>query len=264
MTLPLHILRRFVMPGGVRLTSTEPPREVGGICAICAKSVFYIKINGATQLDGLYSGGLPYHYACKPKSSLCMLPAKQELPLYGNLEPEEYRFWIGYRETKSAYAMCRCCRTSVYGTKMRKEHFQKQEHFVGGKNCAARLADVYSRMLKMAFCCVCHKQRFEHTKWGIPICDSIACQNTWRFDSQIYTPMKMWLELQEKKAEHPEISKVVEQYGDAIIDTNVMQTGKDGKTTYRPWCKVCLMLADTAEHDEEHMRRMLGGGLGDN
>jgi hypothetical protein len=259
MPLPPYILKRYVIPGGVRLLSKEEPKDIAGLCAICTKPVVREKVCGMTQLNGLYSGGQVYHYRCKPIYSANDYPVT-EVPVNGNLEPEEYRFWIGYRDSKSPYAMCRCCRESTYASKMRKEHFQSEKHTIGGKNCSARLAIAYEKLLTLNYCIVCRKQRFGHKKWGIPICEQVQCQNTWRFDTQVYKPLDMWLKLIEKKSDYS-AKKVAEKYGDNLIDTNVLQTDKDGKTTYRPWCNVCLMMADSPEHEEEHMRRMLGGSI---
>ena len=260
--LPRHILRRYVEPGGVRLSRVEPSDEVAGSCVICLRPVHRKRVLSVTQLDGMYKDGGFYHYGCAIEARQSKGLGKVQ-PAWGNLDPEDYRFWIGVRDPHLNYAMCRCCGESTYSAKERAQHFKSDKFRVNGMNCGARLALAYNLMLStQGDCIICHKQRFMFQKWGVPICQDASCHNAWRFDHNKYVRLHGHLMAQKKKEEFLKAqTKLPPKAEDLPKDIQmVSQVGPDGATVFRPFCRVCLMMADRPEHEKEHAKRLLGGG----
>lgn len=245
MTLPLHFLKRFVEPRGIRLPKRSDPVEVAGVCPICKLSVLRKKLLCETQLQGVIQNGVYYHTVCAPKSNLYseVRPAPAIVQVVenvkGNLQMEEYKYWIGYRAKPmdSKWAMCRCCRTMTYGVSDRKEHFRNTKYALDGDQCSTRLVRAYKILLTQDVCLVCKKPRYDGEKWGVPLCHSILCHTNWMFDAgtkyiQLYTQLK----LQEKKSDFLSRQK-------AEIE--------EAKRS-RPYCQECKMFADNPVHDQLH------------
>lgn len=242
------------MPGSNRLARLEPPVEVAGICPTCHKAVTRKKMVGQMQTEGFYRNGDYYHYNCIPQSEHDWR-GRREVTLIprGNLESEEYRIWIGSKETYTTYAMCRCCRTSVYSTLDRQLHIKNEKFAVGGDRCSTRLVKAYKAMLDLSICVICKKQRFSNEKWGVPLCDRPECETEWKFGQNKYMALEYQLLQQVKKAEFMEREKKGEP--------NFVVTKEDGTTIYRPWCKTCVMFSDNAAHSEVHAAAIIEGKI---
>jgi hypothetical protein len=259
MTLPLHFLRRMSAPGGNRLPKQLLLQETAGKCPACNKPVYKTRLLGAYQVDGTFTRGDYYHKECAPvitypvewrRSSILESPK-------GNLGPEEYRFWIGSLMPASALAMCRCCRTSVYGARDRAQHFRDEKFRVGGDQCTVRLIKAYARMLHSPSCLVCKKQRFNHQQWGIPICEQTRCLTEWKFGQDRWIALEAELELQRAKAEwykqHPGQAPPEPIHSELAFITN------SEKLTVRQWCPSCKMFEDSANHALFHANHLVGG-----
>jgi hypothetical protein len=214
------------------------------------------KIMGAFQVQGIYRDGFFYHYHCIPVARDWRTNREEESKvLKGNLEPEEYRFWIGSKESYTTYAMCRCCRTSVYSSIDRKAHLNDEKFAVAGDRCAIRLTKVYAILLEWQVCLVCKKQRFNNKKWGVPLCDRSECHMEWKFGQAKFVAVESLLNQQLKKAEFLAREKV------GKTSTSFAIQESKGVTVFRPWCKVCQMYSDNAAHSEIHAAALIEGKI---
>jgi hypothetical protein len=249
--IPPYMLRRLAMPGGIRLPKREEPQDVAGICPTCSKAVIREVLLGCKQVKGQYTRGDFYHYQCVPRYGYSPggwhVEAKFSIPK-GNLGQEEYRYWIGVEEQSMAFAMCRCCRQSVYGnTRDRTLHFADSRYVLDGNQCSVRLTNAYKQMLlNCRECIICKKNRFNHDKWGVPICELPACERAWKFDvGTRWVALETELMLQKKKAEFLARVKSNEK---AIVTLGE-------KMTERAWCMMCSMFVDQKGHEDIHNRR---------
>jgi hypothetical protein len=92
----------------------------------------------------------------------------------GNLDHEDYRFWIGCHEPRAMYSVCRFCRVPCWNETMRKTHQSRS-------NCCANLTVIYKMLLQRNACVVCGEPK-ERNPWGVPLCKTIGCLSTWKFD----------------------------------------------------------------------------------
>ena len=236
MTLPSHILRRFVCSGGVRLAkraSIEP--EQAGICPTCHQPVLRKKMLAVWQVDGICKNDIYFHYGCQPYTQIdpwYRRGDEDKIEMKGNLDPEEYRYWIGFRDEYSHWAMCRCCGKQVYSKEDRIKHFRDPDYLVGTNQCSTRLVLAYKKMLASQACAACKKPRFGKEKWGVPLCEQASCVNHWKFNQYaIYIRLKYELSEQAKRA------------------------GTDfppEKQTIRVYCQMCRLYEDSVNHAEIH------------
>lgn len=236
MSIPNYMLRRLFFPGGVRLLKATPEEKAQGICPTCSKPVFEKRFMGVMQLDGLYSHGNVYHYGCREVSgSWHKVGAVFTVPR-GNLPQEEYRYWIGYAQQQSGYAMCRACRGSFYSDQQRELHFKDDKVFVGGQNCAVRLVAAYKILLTGQTCLICKRQRFNHTKWGVPICESDTCERAWKFEST------RWIELERILLDQRKRDLLLKK----VAANDALITRIDAPM--REYCSKCKMYKDNTSH----------------
>lgn len=274
MTLPLHILRRWIKPGGVRLAPwPKEPDDIAGPCAACGKPVVRKVFMGVRQLDGVYRGAEFFHYQCQPRNTrpweyYGKKGGKVKIPM-GNLAQEEYRFWVGVNAPvgESKWGQCRCCKTVTYGADERLLHFQKREFLVNGDSCTTRLVNAYKELLGGHLCIVCRGSRFNYSKWGVPLCAKIECETAWKFDQQRHMSLEVILHKQQKTWEAAEETRTLKDTKYTTFNTKpgtmASVTDKDGKTTFRPWCNACRMFADNATHGEIHAARVVSGQIAD-
>lgn len=250
MTLPRYILDRYWKPGGVRLRKLEPPIKVAGICPLCLKEVVFGRINGEEQLTGIRWGGGVWHYHChqanrpgpgRQFADFRVLNGRGK-PVKGNLDEAEYRYWIGFPDDCTILAICRACRTQVYGKFERDRHFKDPTYAVDGDPCSTQLVRCYKRLLTLTHCIVCKKNRYNSERWGVPLCNSADCEATWKFGTDKWAPLQACLNSLKKKA----AAKAME-----IPVLNMP----------RAWCRVCETYTDTKGHNEIHMAYLkLGRG----
>lgn len=256
MTLPLYILRRQVLPGGKRLRKRPVPEpDFAGWCPECGTEVYNKMIMAQKQVDGMNFEGHYYHYECHRKvldrrakqTSDFRKMATSDLAWKGNLGEEEYRFWIGHRNPVSFFAMCRCCRKSIYSTDsgLRKSHFKDEHYVVGGDGCARRLTDAFKEINKTApdNCIVCHTKFYGHGKWGIPICASPVCLNTWKFDMDKNYPM-LEVRLRQQVARADILRRKMQEDADKLV---LIKTNPA-----RKYCDMCKLFEDNEAHEETH------------
>jgi hypothetical protein len=257
--IPAYMLRRIFMPGGTRLAkTTEAMEEVVCICPTCSKAVIRKKMLGAMQTEGIYHRNTFYHYQCVPAPPDWWRGGGAKEPK-GNLGQEEYRFWIGYREEASQYAMCRACRRSVYSTKGREAHFKNEECFVGGDPCSTRLVKAYKALDSMEICIVCKKRHYGKGKWGVPLCESPECHSAWKFGNDRWVYLETQLEAQRRLANAKMAFEQAKGKNDALI-AHVTQVDGKGVETTREYCRLCHLFMDNAAHAEIHAAYMASGG----
>lgn len=244
MTLPLYILRRFTEPGGNRLRKlpslAESLPDIAGICPRCLGNVFYSRIQGVQAVNGIFRDTEFWHYGCAPNGGPAVeskATRKSRVPK-GNLLPEEYRFWIGYKEPASKWARCRACRKEVFGDdKARTKHFSDPQFRVDGCQCTTRLVECYSKMEDVMACIVCKRQRFGNTKWGVPLCERPECHTEWMFSEERHISLEFRLRQQVKDA-------------DLKSPTGVGE-----------WCTTCKLFTNQSGHEEIHNARLISGNV---
>lgn len=253
MTLPHYILRRFVEPGGERQEKRKEFVRVAGICEACDKAVVYRKIMGVEQIDGIWYNGAVYHYQCRQAAGPFL--SRRNKVLKGNLEEEEYRFWVGTPEQGMGFSMCRACRTSIYNKLDRDGHFKDPKFSIGGLQCSVRLVNAYKKLSDLTQCLICKKQRFGHTRWGVPICDSPTCESNWKFNQQRWMPLEAELFRNKKRAIFEAKALVVVGEPEIVKAVSYIDTPAGA----RAWCKLCNMYCDNEGHEFEHTQRLVGG-----
>jgi hypothetical protein len=252
------MIRRMVMPGGQRLAPLNKPK-IAGMCPVCSKHVFKKLLYGSEQAEGIWRNGSYYHYACNNQD--LHTPCYSRRPeaqrgsdqvWKGNLGDAEYQFWIGHKESYNRMAMCRACRATIYGDdKDRARHFRDETRKVGGDQCSVRLVNVYKRIQCFKTCIVCKKMRFNHSKWGVPLCDSAECLNKWKFGCDPYQAIDTLLELQFKQVSRPSMATQLQQIREVRSDDQ-MERIKHMVMNRRVWCEHCQMFTDNALHMNRH------------
>jgi hypothetical protein len=241
------------MPGGDRLQKMSELVDIADLCPTCHKPVLWKKMHSQRQLDGFVVDGLPYHYGgCSPylqNERISGRNMKEEEA--GNLAQEEYRFWVGYRSRYGEFAICRCCRTSTYSKRERLDHFTDEKFAIKGDQCTARLINAYKVLLESASCIICHKQRFNHVKWGVPLCPDTECINSWKFGQDRRIKLEYILEKHKREALGDKTPLTIPAEGIKVIGSPSPKIG--------PWCSSCCMFADTSGHDEVHAARIQSG-----
>jgi hypothetical protein len=268
MTLPTWFLRRLAAPGGVRLAKLPTMDKVAGTCPVCSKAVIEEMRNGSWNLRGIWERGSYYHFLCIPAHARVDDKTRIQVPK-GNLDQEEYRFWIGqnhpWPNSLTNFAMCRACKTSIYGDRLRKDHFKNDRYYIAGEPCSTRIVNVLKTLLLQPSCIICKRQRFGRKKWGVPLCEDPQCEMAWKFGQDRHIPFEFELKKQEKRlleraagATSPIIYKpdeYMDQAGGKIIPIKVL-----GPAT-RPWCAHCGMFADASGHDEIHAAGVIAGDI---
>ncbi len=249
MPLPLYMLRRLAMPGGVRLPKFVSFKPIDGECFECKKPVYMTKINGHNQTEGYRRNGQLYHYNClpsEPSQYRNFGAGHGEVPS-GNLSNEEYRYWIGSPYPASTLAICRACRTQVWTGESRLAHSKDDKFVVGGERCAKRLTMAYAILLREPQCVVCKAQRYGSEKWGVPLCNKNDCLRKWKFEEDRWVFLEAELEKQVKRA-----AFLARRKGEAV--TNIRQPiGR--------WCQTCSMRTDEEGHELTHLQMTFGGGV---
>lgn len=90
----------------------------------------------------------------------------------GNLSNEEYRFFVGNRQTHLEVSHCRWCAECFTSILSRRAHKTP---------CKTLLIDLYRELRDLSRCAVCEKA-CKRTAWGIPLCGE-KCEHEWRFAS---------------------------------------------------------------------------------
>lgn len=92
------------------------------------------------------------------------------LPPCGNLDRNEYRYYVGVRELSSSWSKCRLCQTSFTNEDNRKNHK------IG---CQKKLEAAYMLLLMDMKCVICDA-KVKRASWGVPMCQ--PCEERWMFD----------------------------------------------------------------------------------
>lgn len=269
MILPIYILRRGIKPGGDRMPKLVPlPKHIvtypsskwqpinlppNRPCAVCKGQVGTYKVGSREALAGEFRGQEYFHTDCFKLSG-----GEARRKDKGNLPNEEYRFWVGYTHASGVGAICRACLHSAYGPQNRKDHLNDDKMAIEGARCAEQLSKAYTALLKdKVNCIVCHKERYGHEKWGVPLCSSPDCEFTWRFDrSKRYIMLENRLTL---------IRNGKTPLSQAKALTQLEQiTAKKGGTLSGDFCKDCQMWWGDAAHAQYHAERELGEGFSHN
>ncbi len=112
----------------------------------------------------------------------------------GNLQENEYPFWVGEEDATGTWARCRWCGTGqVASTKDSRTAHQ------GIDNCTKNLRIVYKLSLSTESytrCVMCEKGSTRR-RWGTALC-SIECDNGFRFKLLLSPRMKVLRELAQK------------------------------------------------------------------
>lgn len=198
-SVPLHIIRKATQPNGRRLPAfvVLPIRGPGDptwkFCALCAKDT--------TKDPKMNSKHHSKHgWVCTPcfdKHSNTNISlgdvyrAKTNIACEGNLDENEYRYWIGTRSITGQSATCRCCRDTVYSETQRSLHRGTKVVV-----CKLRLVHAYNFLARTKKCIVCGADNWGCAKWGVPLCSS-ACITKWRFDFTMYSALQDILKSQE-------------------------------------------------------------------
>lgn len=103
------------------------------------------------------------------------------LGVSGNLNNEEYRFWIGSPNRISGVAQCRACRKVCHDAFERIAHKDDKTCHVGGETCNRRLVNAYGMLLAQHKCVVCREQTYQSI-YGVPICQK-NCIERWRYSN---------------------------------------------------------------------------------
>jgi hypothetical protein len=90
----------------------------------------------------------------------------------GNLDENDYRYWIGNRYPGAQYSTCRRCMVLVH-VEQRKEHSKKND-------CNLLLVEVFKKLQFDKRCVQCDEVTL-FSKWGIPLCDRF-CIDDWKFE----------------------------------------------------------------------------------
>ena len=102
----------------------------------------------------------------------------------GNLQENEYPFWVGEKEPLGTWARCRWCGESqVASTRESRWAHQKEDHCTKNLRLVYKLALQPSNML-----CVQCGNSCSRARWGMPLC-SMACDNDFRFHLVMSTRM---------------------------------------------------------------------------
>lgn len=112
----------------------------------------------------------------KQKGTAHTVSAKKAVPK-GNLREEDYRFWKGYVTAGEDFgAQCRWC-SSYY-----KGKYQMQEHhkLAPCKEYLLALFKYAKQTVPQRYCFACKKET-EQFRWGIPLCQNVACFTNWKF-----------------------------------------------------------------------------------
>jgi hypothetical protein len=266
-TLPNYILRRYSEPGGVRLAKRVELVPVAGVCPVCHLNIIWRKFNGTEQVDGVWQNEQYYHYVCRPRPESYVEygpPSRRDddkVP-QGNLDNEEYRYWIGTSERDYLFAMCRACRKSKYGKLERQQHFKDPDFLVNGDPCTTRLVKAYKKLMDSTLCLVCKEKRWGRSRWGVPLCESSECIRKWKFSQDEYLALKFQLELQVKKSDF--LKRKAEGKEPLVIPPPRMGEFvilPNDKPTNRSYCHHCNMFTDAPAHTEIHMHAVMKGEI---
>lgn len=258
--IPFYLMRRLVIPGGGR-PSKRPIFEnmIAGLCAACDRPVMWLKVKGVKDLDGVWRSGDYYHRGVCEPAPVRGWSRDWDMPsvVAGNLNQEEYRFWIGMKVSRfgdSTRAICRACRKEVWSFEARKLHKEETKYWVGNENCTTRLVTVYKRLLSQPECIICHKNRFGGKKWGVPICEQPECESEWKFGEQ------RWAALEKELYEQQQKAAFMEERGLKGNLSPVQVYNHDtGAYITKAWCNMCQMMADNPKHEETHVALILKG-----
>lgn len=110
----------------------------------------------------------------------------------GNLNNEEYRFFIGKFDSTLVVSTCRWCGDAFYSAKARKDH--------EGIDCHRALTDLYKKLIALKKCAICQAY-CSKTYWGVPLCGD-SCQEEWRFTMPDY--LKKYIVVQIEKSKKKE------------------------------------------------------------
>jgi len=262
MALPNYILQRFSKPGGVRLAKKEEYVPIAGICPICLRNVIWRKYvsGGAEQVDGVYQNGVYYHWQCRPSTYEVYGPPKVDdakVPA-GNLDNEEYRYWVGGPQEDYVFAMCRACKKCKYGKPERQQHFKDPDFLVNGDPCTTQLVNAYKYLMESKLCLVCKQNRYNRSRWGVPLCEQPECLRKWKFSTDKYIALEFQLELQRKKQAFHDRKAAGTLHSPKMGEFTVLPSDKP---TRLPWCKYCQMFTDNTIHAEIHMDKIGRGEI---
>lgn len=94
----------------------------------------------------------------------------------GNLEKQQYQFFVGRTRTNDNSATCRWCGVVGYGDHYQREHGKGEGSKIG---CKKKLTDLYKTFCVNKQCMMCDNATMK-TTWGVPLC-SKECETEWQF-----------------------------------------------------------------------------------
>src|SRR5579884_2503070 len=128
--VPEWVLRNLILPQGQRLPQWKPftpetarPVPEIDLCFVCRKNIICQPKWYDDKLRRFRCADCHKRYEDLQKNTkqsrfenkvYALPPSQEETIPEGNLEEDDYRFWIGVLYKMSGFAICRCCGESLY------------------------------------------------------------------------------------------------------------------------------------------------------
>lgn len=159
--VPRWIIRKAWEPNGIRLPrrislTAEPPK-------VETKVVGFIPKSGIKSAS-LAKDAPQVHI--NNEHTIVLSSPKLEF------EHWEYRFWsVDIVNWEPMCTECRCCGQVFSNRVPRRKHGKE-------KGCFDTLTESYKLLLKDMKCVICDKHTLD-TAWGVPLCKTTMCMDTW-------------------------------------------------------------------------------------
>lgn len=102
-------------------------------------------------------------------------------PAKGNLENDEYRYFMGCKSEHATFAKCRICEQAFVSHLARRGHSKASDCMrtfnIGLNVWLGTKRQTNGTLLP---CAACHKDTLNR-KWGIPLCLDTVCMENWKF-----------------------------------------------------------------------------------
>jgi hypothetical protein len=99
----------------------------------------------------------------------------------------EYRFWcVECGLEGPELAICRGCLSAFFQVKARKAHL--------GQGCSQKILTAYALLLRDKLCVVCDKHTSNQV-WGVPLCNSNLCKDTFEHEEAQTSALERALEI---------------------------------------------------------------------
>lgn len=163
MAMPLWILRSITQPYGSRLPKVQ----------LLAKP----KTNGSRYLPMIYQGDDDWN-----GGNTIWTANDREIVngkvVDGNLENQEYEFFMGSAWADAQRAVCRFCGETMWVKALRKEHFAKTD-------CSQNIKKIAALLRRDKKCVICDTGS-NRTIYGLPIC-KVECLAKFKFAQRTTT-----------------------------------------------------------------------------